>query len=135
MTLPPSPKTTRVSVPVTPEVLEKFQRFSEVSGLSVGKSMGDWLRDTMAGLDAMTEILELHKRAPGEAIAKFQGLATSLQTVSEEAIVNMRRPRSEGPPLAGEGSAADLMRAAARETPRLVIRGGKPNESSKGKRS
>ena len=87
----PTSKTYRISVPLTPEVLAKFQRFSDASGLSLGKSIGDWLRDTVAGLDAMTEILEAHKRAPAEAISKLQGLATSLQAVSEEAMANMRK--------------------------------------------
>jgi hypothetical protein len=135
MTSPPSPKTTRVSVPVTPEVLAKFQRFSEVSGLSLGKSMGDWLRDTATALDAMTDILETHKRAPAEAIVQLQSLSASLQNVTDDAIKGMKKPRREGPPLAGECRAADLFRAASAELPRLVIRGGKSNESSKGKRA
>jgi hypothetical protein len=130
----PPPKTTRVSVPVTPEVLAKFQRFSEASGLSLGKSIGDWLKDTVAGLDAMTEILESHKRKPAEAIAKLHGLSATLQAVSEEAMQNMRKPpRREGAPLAGEGRAAEAMRAAA-QSPRLVIRGGNSPKTGKGSR-
>lgn len=134
---PPSPprgRTTRVSVPVTPEVLAKFQRFSDASGLSLGKSMGDWLRDTVQGLDAMTEILEAHKRKPAEAMAKLHGLSASLQAVTDEAMANMRKPqRREGAPLAGEGRAAEAMRLAAQD-PRLVIRGGKSTKSGKGSR-
>lgn len=129
----PTPKTVRVSVPITPEVLAKFQRFSEASGLSLGKSIGEWLKDTVSGLDVMTEILETHKRAPGEAIAKFQGLAASLQAVSEEAIRNMGEPqqRAGGAPLAGMERAAQAFSAAAQD-PRLVIRGGKSTKTTKG---
>ncbi len=130
----PTTKTVRVSVPVTPEVLEKFKRFSEASGLSLGKSIGDWLRDTVDGLDAMTHILETHKRVPAEAIAHFQGLASTLQIVAAEAIEGMKRvePRREGVPLAGKAHAAALMREAA-QNPRLVIRGGKSPKPGKGK--
>lgn len=158
MKTPPTSKTYRISVPLTPEVLAKFQRFSDASGLSLGKSIGDWLRDTVSGLDAMTEILEMHKRAPAEAISKIQGLATSLQAVSEEAIANMRktapapaRARRKGPagkeppllaarsarvvsPLSGGDRSVDAMRAAA-HSPRLVIRGGKSTDTGKGARS
>ncbi len=134
MVTPPTPKTVRVSVPVTPEVLEKFKRFSDASGLSLGKSIGEWLKDTVNGLEAMTEILETHKRAPGEAIAHFQGLASSLQAVAAEAIEGMKRVelQREGAPLAGKDAAA-LMREAVR-SPRLVIRGGKSTKSGKGER-
>jgi hypothetical protein len=131
-----TPKTIRVSVPVTSEVLEKFQRFSEVSGLSVSKSMGDWLRDTMAGLDAMTDILETHKQAPARAISKLQGLTSALQTVSDEAVESMKRrpsPLGEGAPLAGKSLAvAKAAISKAATSPRLVIRGG--NSPQKGKK-
>ena len=128
-------KTHRVSVPITLEVLEKFQRFSDASGLSVSKSIGDWLRDTVAGLDAMTEILETHKRAPGEAMAKLQGLATSLQVVSDGAIKSMRSapsPLGEGAPLAGKSLAvAKAAMAKAAQSPRITRRGVKSQPAVK----
>ena len=127
MTFPPL-KTIRVSVPFAPDVLEKFQRFSDASGLSLAKSISDWCRDTVQGLDAMTEILEVHKTKPREAMAKLQSLANSLQVVSEQAMKNMEdapSPLGEGVPLAGKSLA--VARAAitkAAKSPRLVIRGG-----------
>ena len=68
-------KNLRVSVPIAPDVLAKFQRFSEASGLSLSKSIGDWLKDTASGLDAMTDILESHKRSPAQAMEKLTLLA------------------------------------------------------------
>ena len=136
MLSPPS-KTIRVSVPLTPEILEKYQRFSEVSGRSLARSISDWLRDTAQGLDAMTEILETHQRKPIEAMAKLQTLATSLQVMSEQTIETMRTapsPLGEGVPPAGKSLA--VARAAitkAAQSPRLVIRGVKSQD--KGKRS
>jgi hypothetical protein len=94
--------------------------------------MGEWLKDTAAGLDAMTEILETHKRAPAEAIVKFQGLAASLQTVAEGAIEGMKRPRREGAPLSGESHAAALFRQTARSlTPPVGNTGGKVPKTGK----
>ena len=124
--MPTPSQTIRVSVPVTPQVLEKFQRFAAVSGLSVGKSMGDWLRDTMGGLEAMTEILEVHKTRPGQAIAQLQDLAASLQTLTTETTEIMKTAEPGGrAPLAGRGRQAEQALADAAQSPRLVIRGVK----------
>lgn len=123
------PKTIRVSVPVTPEVLAKFQRFAEVSGLSVGKSMADWLRDTMSGLDAMVDILESHKRRPSEAMEKLALLASSIQDITTGAIQGMKEqpsPLGEGAPATGKSLAmakAAILEAA--RTPPLSNTGGK----------
>ena len=40
-------ETIRVTVPVSKEVQEVFKRIAEASGSSVGRSMGDWLADTL----------------------------------------------------------------------------------------
>ena len=120
--MPTPPKTIRVSVPVTPEVLAKFQRFAEVSGLSVGKSMSDWLRDTMSGLDAMIDILESHKRRPSEAMEKLTLLASSLQDITAGAIEGMKEqpsPLREGAPATGKSLA--IARAAMVKASRVSL--------------
>lgn len=122
-------KTIRVSVPVTPEVLEKFKRFSEASGLSLGKSIGDWLKDTASGLDAMTDILEAHKRSPSQAMAKLSVYASALQDMTSDAMQSMKTgpsPLGEGDPPAGKSLAAAkaaMVKAAA--FPPLSNTGGK----------
>ena len=114
-----------------------FQRFSDASGLSLAKSISSWLTDTAQGLEAMTEILEAHKRKPSEAMAKLQSLATSLQLITESAMEKMEStpsPLGEGVPLAGKSLAvarAAMVKAA--QSPRLVIRGVK--SKPKGKKS
>ena len=123
-------KTIRVSVPVSPEVLEKFQRFSEVSGLSVGKSMADWLRDTMSGLDAMTVILESHKAKPSQAISQLQTLANTLQLMTATTIENMKTAKlGEGDPLAGERLRAQQ---AMREASQISLIPPSSNTGGKG---
>lgn len=107
MTNPPLPsktETVRVTVPVTLEVLAKFQRFSDVSGLSVGKSMGDWLRDTVQGLDAMVEIMEMNRSRPAEALNMLGRYASTLQDMTDGAIASIKepQPQREGAPLAGK---------------------------------
>ena len=98
-------KTLRVSIPISPQVLAKFQRFADASGLSVSKSIGDWLRDTASGLDAMTDILEVHRRSPSKAMEKLSTYASALQDMTQGAMDGMRTqpsPLGEGAPPAGK---------------------------------
>ena len=78
MNTPPTPKPIRVTVPVSPEVLELFRRFSRLSGQSVGRSMGSWLEETKDGITPMMDIMEHHKKAPMKAIQSLQAYAGTL---------------------------------------------------------
>lgn len=78
MNTPHTPKAIRVTVPVSPEVLELFQRFSRLSGQSVGRSMGSWLEETKDGIAPMMDIMEHHKKAPMKAIQSLQAYAGTL---------------------------------------------------------
>lgn len=128
-------KTTRVSVPITPEVLAKFQRFSEASGLSVSKSIGDWLKDTASGLDAMTEILEAHKRSPAQAMARLSTYASALQDMTSIALEDMKNgpsPLGEGAPPAGKSLAvAKAAMVKAAKPPPSGNTGGKGTKTKK----
>ena len=131
-----SPKTTRISVPITPEVLVKFQRFSDASGLSLGKSIGDWLRDTAAGLDAMTDILETHKKTPAQAMEKLATYASALQDMTSGALESMKKgpsPLGEGAPPAGKSLA--VAKAAMKKAAQLDLLPPSGNTGGKGTRS
>lgn len=82
MNTPPTPKHIRVTVPVSPEVLELFQRFSRLSGQSVGRSMASWLQETKDGIVPMMEILQHHKQAPMKAIRSLQDYAGTLNNLT-----------------------------------------------------
>jgi hypothetical protein len=127
------PKTTRVSVPVTPEVLEKFQRFSELSGLSMGKAMGEWLKDTLPGLEAMTDILEAHKRTPSQAMQSLSMMATALQVQTGDVMAKMRKGPEPAPAAVAKratvpGAVSARAKPKTAPTPRLVIRGVKSQD-------
>ena len=127
------PKTIRVTVPVEPHVLAKFQRFAEASGLSIGKSMGDWLKDTVDGLEAMTDILEAHKRSPKQAMAKLTNYASALQDITEQALEGMKKPpksSAEGPQLGTQQIAEAAFRAAGSHIPPSSNTGGKGTKNN-----
>jgi hypothetical protein len=132
MLTPPTPKI-RVTVPVSPEVLSRFQRLSKVAGQSVGKAMGEWLEETQEGLDPMIEILEKHKKAPLEAIRTLQNYAQTLDTVTGDLFQKVRQIDGGGPQLAAAAAAADDAVGALKRglTPPSSNTGGKGSKTTK----
>lgn len=86
MNTPPTPKSIRVTVPVSPEVLALFQRLSRASGVSVGRSMGQWLDETREGLEPMIDIVEQSKTAPQAAVRSLQRYASTLIDLTDDLV-------------------------------------------------
>jgi hypothetical protein len=144
-------KPVRVTVPVTPEVQEAFQRLAAASGISTGKAMGDWLKDTLEGALAMAEMLEKARSAPKQAVRQMHSYVLGLTDVTSELLADLSKrsrkgataagrhtPTSagsagEGAPPRGEGPTARKASAAAKAPlpPRTVIRGGKSPKTPK----
>ena len=144
-------KPVRVTVPVTPEVQEAFQRLAAASGISTGKAMGDWLKDTLEGALAMAEMLEKARAAPKQAVRQMHSYVLGLTDVTSELLADLsKRSRKgataagrqtppsagsagEGAPPRGEGPTARKAAAAAKAPlpPRTVIRGGKSPKTPK----
>mgnify|MGYP000576580886 FL=1 len=144
-------KPVRVTVPVTPEVQEAFQRLAAASGISTGKAMGDWLKDTLEGALAMAEMLEKARAAPKQAVRQMHSYVLGLTDVTSELLADLSKrsrkgvttagrqaPHSagsagEGAPPRGEGPTARKASAAAKAPlpPRTVIRGGKSPKTPK----
>lgn len=123
----------RVTVPVSPQVLERFQRLSKVAGQSVGRAMGEWLEETQSGLDPMIEILEQHKRAPLKAIQTLQNYSASLTDLTGdlfERVAVMDRSEAD---MAAAVAAAKRVNKGARGglTPPSSNTGGKGRKTPK----
>lgn len=80
MITPPTPTSerTRVTVPVTPEVLEAFQRLAKASGMSTGRAMGDWLADTVDAAQFMAQTMEKARAAPKLVAQELHAYALGL---------------------------------------------------------
>ena len=87
----PHTKQIRVTVPVTPEVLEMFQRLSTASGKSVGRLMGEWLDETRDGLEPMIEIMTNFKKAPKAAVQALQLHAAALNEMTAGVVMDAMR--------------------------------------------
>lgn len=84
-------KPIRVTVPVSPEVLEAFQALAAVTGTSTGKAMGEWLADTLDGVRSMNDMLQKAKAAPRQAVRELNAYAIGLAEVSQELMATVMR--------------------------------------------
>jgi len=97
-------KPVRVTVPVDPEVLERFKRLAAVSGNSVGKSMGDWLSDTSDGVVAMAELMERAREQPKLVARELHGYALGLTDLTSDLLEQFRaRNSAHTPPVGNTG--------------------------------
>lgn len=112
------PKTIRVTVPVTPEVQEVFKRLSTVSGVSMGKAMGDWLADTSDAAVAMADLLDKARQQPKLVASQLHGYALGLTDMTSELLEALRKPKAAlTPPVGNTGG----------KLPRRAKKGGDAN--------
>lgn len=143
-TLFPEAKSLRVTVPVSPEVHEAFKRLAAASKTSVGKAMGEWMSDTVEGVQAMAELVERARQSPKLAIREVQSYVLGLTDMSDELIEQLKRGAHKGggggDPASGEApppTAGGILRDAARRgsaklTPPVSNTGGKVLKKGKG---
>lgn len=77
-TLSPPTKPPRVSVPVTDEVLQVFQRLAKAGNMSVGRAMAEWLGDTVEAAEYMASTLERARAAPKVVMREMHAYALGL---------------------------------------------------------
>ncbi len=94
------PATVRMTVPVPPYVRDAFVRLAAVQGCSVGKAMGEWLESTLAGVEAMTEVVEQAKGEPGRVLLRVNSYAQSISGFTED-VIQLARTRPDGVPESG----------------------------------
>lgn len=75
---PPSPTSVRVTVPVSAEVLEAFQRLAKAGNMSTGKAMGEWLSDTVEAAQFMASKMEQARAAPKVVMREMHAYALGL---------------------------------------------------------
>lgn len=120
----------RVTVPVRPDVLAAFQRLAAAQGVSTGKAMGEWLADTLDGVEAMAGLLEKARAAPKVAVREMHSYAMGLTDLTSELLEQVRR-REPGP---GRDAKASRPGPGPRTlTPPVSNTGGKvPKKPKKG---
>lgn len=134
-TLSPPSKPPRISVPVTEEVLQVFQRLAKAGNMSTGRAIAEWLGDTVEAAEYLTATLERARETPKAVIREMHAYALGLADETGDLMRTIakkgkeeRAARSAG----GGGSARALHPLSdgssgpdSATPPRLVIRGGK----------
>jgi hypothetical protein len=129
-------KPLRVTVPITPEVHAVFVRLAGSQGASVGKVMGDWLRDTAGAAEQLAVMLADVKARPLEVATRLSGYASAMSEVSTALVDRIRTEskggRAEGVPLAGKAPRTRPAQKSAGEvlTPPVSNTGGKVSKKA-----
>ena len=126
MNRPPS-SNIRLTITVTPEVHAAFQRMAETSSLPIGRCMGEWLADTLEGVEFVTAQLVKAREAPRQVVREMRQGLLGMSDEMDQLLADMRSKPIELPPGAAGGGPSGARRAAsaAASPPRPVIRGGK----------
>jgi hypothetical protein len=102
----PTPERIRLTISVTPEVHAAFQRIANASSMSISRSMGEWLGDTLEAAEFMATTLEKARAAPKIVAREMHAYALGLADETGELMRKLRQPGREGPGLDGKRSAA-----------------------------
>lgn len=95
--MPPAAKDRiRLTIPVSPQVHAVFTRLSEVSGLPVGRCMGEWLEDTIDSAQLVAAKVEQAKRSPVAVLREIQGMMHGYQGEVAEVLDRVRQAKREG---------------------------------------
>jgi hypothetical protein len=105
-TISPPTKPSRVSVPVSAEALEAFQRLAKAGNMSTGGAIAQWLDDTLEGVAYMAATMERARAAPKLVAQELHAYALGLADETGELI---QKVRAMG--LGGKG--AGIARATA----------------------
>ena len=76
--LPPPSKPPRVSVPLSGEVLEVFQRLAKAGNMSTGRAIAEWLTDTVEAAEYMATTMERARAAPKIVMREMHAYALGL---------------------------------------------------------
>lgn len=105
----------RVTVPVTPEVLDAFQKIAAATGISTGRAMGDWLADTLDAAQFMGETVRKAREAPRVVAQELHAYALGLGDMTADLLEDVRQKARDGR-LPGDAGAPTSGRTA-RDTP------------------
>lgn len=121
--LSPPTKPPRVSVPVTAEVLQVFERLAKAGNMSTGRAMAEWLGDTVEAAEYMATTMERARAAPKVVMREMHAYALGLADETGELMRQIAKKGDAG--RAGVG--ASSRRASVRPvgTPPSCNTGGK----------
>ena len=105
----------RLTISVTPETQEVFQRMADAAGVSLGRCMGDWLADTIEGAQFVTQKMVEARQRPRLVMREMQSFVRGLQDEIDQVLEESR---------SGQARAAATLSTEAEDTPAPAGRRG-----------
>lgn len=107
------PKPSRVSVPVSAEVLDAFQRLAKAGNMSTGKAMAEWLSDTLDAAEFTAKKMEQARAAPRMVARELHAYALGLADETGDLIKTIaEKGRKQREPGSDSASGAPGREAA-----------------------
>lgn len=94
----PKPKKIRLTIPVTVEVHEAFQRIGKATAMPTGRAMGEWLGDTLDAAQYLADTLEKARAAPKLVAQQLHAYALGLSDETGALMARMREGGAGGVP-------------------------------------
>lgn len=132
--LSPHKKPSRISVPVSEEVLLVFQKLAKAGNMSTGRAIAEWLNDTIEGAEFMASTLERARAAPQLVMREMHAYALGLSDETGEMIRKITK-KGQDDRAAERASAAPHAPTGDQTNPPPCNTGGKvPKNTHKGPR-
>jgi hypothetical protein len=128
--LSPPTKPPRISVPVSDEVLQVFQRLAKAGNMSTGRAIAEWLSDTVEAAEYMAATMERARAAPKVVMREMHAYALGLADETGELMRTLAekgkadRAKASGA-LARKRSAGERDDGLSEATPPPCNTGGK----------
>ena len=128
--IPTTAKPPRVSVPVTDEVLQVFQRLAKAGNVSTGRAIAEWLSDTVEAAEFMAATMERARAAPKVVMREMHAYALGLADETGDLIRQISK-KGEADRQRSRASGALPSDAADEQFPPLCNTGGKLTKAKK----
>ena len=85
----PTPVNVRLTISVTPEVHEGFQRLAKAASMSISRAMGEWLGDTLEVVEYTAQKMEQARAAPKLVMREMHAYALGVADETGELLQRM----------------------------------------------
>lgn len=97
---PPPPKEVRLTIPVSERVHQTFTRIAKAGNMPVGRSMAEWLEDTVDAAEFMAQKMEEARSAPALVARELHSYALGLSDMTQTLISQAQKVEKGGLPKA-----------------------------------
>lgn len=134
---PQEPQEVRLTIPVSKRVHDIFTRIAKAGNVPVGRSMGEWLADTVEAAEFMATKMEEARSAPALVARELHSYALGLSDMTQELIQTAKKveragmPQAPGLPAFGVVTKRPPASNTGGKVPTLATKASKPTRKTK----